>query len=40
MDWPFEWTYPTEQAYPLWQIGITTNWILPATLGVGDEDDL
>lgn len=38
MTWPFSWEYPPEQLYPLWQIGITTNWILPATLGVGDED--
>lgn len=38
LAWPFKWTYPAEQAYPLWQIGITTNWNLPATLDAGYDD--
>lgn len=38
LDWPFKWTYPVEQAYPMWQIGITTNWILPATVDAGYDD--
>lgn len=38
LGWPFKWTYPAEQAYPLWQIGITTTWILPATLDAGYDD--